>query len=293
MIKGVLMTLTLAHQIVGVDELELRARIQKASRALLKLDAVSGKSGNRGLAHGLVALWTKDDHHLRMFSSDLLNIVTMIGDISDIDSGFYVGGIADWSGIHLSMISNIAQILLSQELMKVFPSLPHGYMARDALRSAEATLWEMQQTYKNANRDFLTIITYAFSSKAKNDNVFRMEAENALWTLREVPIPRIIGSASVDLRKHAHWSLSAWPHLPWKALAGLRKMKPDLDFNYFAMGSYGYPHFETGIWSTNYLWKDSPFRVGWSSDPRSLPFSSDFLMAYWAARASGLLPAQH
>lgn len=291
MVKGVFITLALAHQVVGLHEVELRARIQRVSQALLGLSAVEKRGFNSGIAHGLVALWNQNGEGLRDFSEGVLNLESKLTDVANIDAGFYVGGIADWSGVQLTMVSNLCQILVSRELLKVFPERKNTSLIAKTLKAGEVKLWEMQKNYKKAHRDFLTIITYAFSPKAHSDTLFKYEAQEALWTLKEVPAPRKLGNAAVDLTKNPDWSLSAWPRLPWKALKGFKSLKKDLDYDFFVQGAYSYPHFETLAWQSTYLWKDAPFYLKFSAHPQVESFAADYLMVYWAARSSGLLPA--
>ncbi|MGZ3744664.1 MAG: hypothetical protein ACXWRA_12775, partial [Pseudobdellovibrionaceae bacterium] len=292
MVKGVFLTLVLAHEVVGPNEVELRTRIQKVSKALLGMNAVAERDFNTGIAHGLVALWTQDEQELESFSNSILNFKSTLADLANIDAGFYVGGIADWSGVHLSMVSNLCQNLVSQELIKVFPYNQGGSLAVKTLNFAEEKLWEMQRNYRQAHRDFLTIVTYGFSSKAQKDALFKIEAQEALWTLREVPSPRKVGTATADLTLRPQWSLSAWPRLPWKALKGFKSLKENLDYDFFAQGAYSYPFFETSAWETNYLWISGPFDIKIKSQAALEYYSADYLMLYWVARASGLLTAE-
>lgn len=288
MAKGLFITLALAHKVVDPTERTLCARIQKVSRALLTLKPI-GKGGfNGGIAHGLIALWEKDEYELVLFSNYIQGIIGRLGDITDIEDGFYLGGIADWSGVHLSAISNISLILLSQELIKVFPYQGKGYLASRTLKIGQDRLKGMEETYQPAQRDFLTIISFAFSRDTK-DTILRGRAREALWTLKEVPAPRFVGQGSVDLQKIPQWSLSAWPWLPWKALKGARKMRDQVPFSDHAQGAYSYPIFETQAWSSSYLWKEAPFSIKHASNPQVQPFSADYLMLYWLARNAGLL----
>lgn len=293
MIKGIFITLALAHSVVGSQETALRARIQQDTQTLLGLTAVTERSFNLGMAHGLVALWNQDPAELGIYLNSTLNLENELGDASKVAVGFYAGGIADWSGIHLSMISEVDQILISRELQKTFTNTALHSRTAESEKAAESTLWEMQKIYKNAHRDFLTLVTYALSPQARQNSEFLQEAREALWTLRGFPAPRSIGgNATVDLTKVASWSLSAWPVTPWKALKTVRKLKDNLDFNSYAQGAYSYPPFETQGWSSNYMWKDAPFGIQYVSQGSIQFYSSDYLMTYWASRVSGLLSEQ-
>lgn len=293
MLKGIFMTLILAHQVVGPQETALRSRIQNVTKALLNLSAVRSSGFDSGMAHGLVALWWQDGLELSVFNRSMVNGVTQLGDKTQVGVGIYAGAIADWSGIQLSMVSNLCQILAGRELEKIFKSAANNsieaYNLTQVRSSAESRLWQMQKIYAKAHRDFLTVMTYAFSPQAHADSSFQGEAREALWTLREMPAPRSFGNASIDLSKNPDWSLSAWPTVPWKGLKTLRELKPNLQFSDFAEGAYGYPLFEADAWTSTYLWKDSPFSITYSSNAQTQVFSSDYLLVYWAARTSGLI----
>lgn len=150
---------------------------------------------------------------------------------------------------------------------------------------------EIDKVYKNAHRGFLTLVAYAYSNKAHNDPEYAKKAQEALWSLKEVPAPRFVGNAGADLPKRADWSVSAWPRQPWKALKGFRKLKDDPNVLSLIQGAYSYPYFEGTAWQTTYFWKDIPFPVSLSSNKATKSFSSDYLMLYWVSRSSGLISA--
>lgn len=295
MVKGLFLTFILAHQVLSSQDTEFRPRIVSATRALLKTEPIHERSFNSGIAHGLVALWSDDAQErvdeLQTFSNSVYNLETILGDITGLTGSAYIGGVADWSGIHLSMISSFCQIMLAKELENALRGTDDQYKATAVLKNGESQLLEMQKTYVEAHRDFVTIMTYAFSDRARNDSTIKSQAKDALWTLKELPAPRFVGSGHVELTKIANWSMSAWPRVPWHALSGPRKLKDNLNFNDFAQGAYSYPIFETLAWSSNYLWKESPFEVRFHSNPARTPYSTDYLMVYWASRLSGLVSA--
>lgn len=289
MVKGVFITLALAHQVVAPDEVELIKRIQKVSKDLALQSAVADRGFNLGLAKGLDALWNKDEKSLQKFYSEIISLGTKIGDATHFGAGVYYGGVADWSGVHLTMISNLSELVIARELQTVFPADGPGKKARKIERAAENRLLDKHKIYKPAQRHFLTLMAYAFSPGARENVAFKEEAKNALWALREVPAPRSFGSAYADLTKHPHWSMSAWPRLPWKVLGGFRKLKENPNTQGLLQGAYAYPLFESSAWSSTYLWKDNPFSNRYGSNPSIQTFSSDYLLMYWASRSSGLI----
>ncbi|MBC7715223.1 MAG: hypothetical protein H7177_17895 [Rhizobacter sp.] len=58
---------------------------------------------------------------MNIYHKKLLNFESFISEFTHLDAGIYIGGIADWSGIHLTMTSIMSQLFVSQELQKVFP----------------------------------------------------------------------------------------------------------------------------------------------------------------------------
>lgn len=289
MIKGVFITLILAHQVVKEDETELLERIRRTTKALHQLKAISEKKANLGVAEGLDALWNRDEEKLLSFHDKAINIVTALGKIGDIGTGIYFGGIADWSGIHLTMTSNFSQLLLAKELQTVFTEGEANFKARRLQKSAENKLIDMYQLYKNTNRDFLMLMNWAYIPKFQKDPEIQSNVREALWSLKEIPAPRSFGNAQAELSKHTHWSLSAWPRLPWKALSGFRKLKDDFDYRNLKQGAYSYPYFEGLAWNCTYIWKHSPYEPHYSSDSSVKTFSADYLLVYWASRASNII----
>ncbi len=292
MSKGLFMTFALAHQVLTRDDAALIERLKKVSKVLVKQKPIAERGFNSALAKGLDALWNEDEDSLDFFYINTISPINFLADVTKIEAGLYYGAIADFSGIHLSMISNMSQLLIAQELRKVFPYNPLGWKAKQVEKNAQKRLYDMHVAYKNAHRDFLTLITYTYSPVAREHKEFVEEAKQAVWSLKEVPAPRFIGSGTVELPRLSHWSMSSWPRQPWKALSGFRKLKDNPNVADLVEGAYAYPLFETQAWSTTYFWKDLPFSMYYGSNKYIKPFSSDYLMLYWASRSSGIISAQ-
>ncbi|QDK43058.1 hypothetical protein DOM21_16670 [Bacteriovorax stolpii] len=289
MAKGIFLTLALAHKMVDPSEVQLIERIKKAVKSFPSATAIEERSFNFGIAKGLDALWNKDEESLLTFQKKMLNFESFISNFTHLDAGLYIEGIADWSGIHLTMSSIMSQYFVSEELIKVFPN---EYFNKKIHAKAEASLIELDEVYKNGHRRFVTLVAYTYSPKARKDKKFEARAREALWTLKEVPAPRFVGNAGADLPKRPDWSISAWPRQPWKGLTGFRKMKEDFNVAELQQGAYFYPYFEGSTWNTTYYWKDIPFPVHINSDKSTKSFSSDYLMLYWVSRSSGLITAE-
>jgi hypothetical protein len=289
MIKGVFITLALAHKVVRPEETALIERIKKNAKALASLNPVEDRDFNLALAHGIDALWNRNEDLVDEFYSKIINYKNKLLEMDDLSSGYYFGAIADWSGINLTMTSNLSQLLVARELQSVFTEKKIQAKARKLELNAEEKLSDMYRIYKNTNRDFLVIMTYAHNEKFRNDPENRTAIQEALWGLRELPAPRNIGSAHVDLKKHPEWSVSSWPRQPWKALTGFRKLIDGYDYSKLRQGVYAYPLFEGSAWDSTYVWKDRIYdpEHHWNGNMRT--FSSDYLLVYWAARSSNLI----
>jgi hypothetical protein len=293
MMKGLFITLALAHQVPLSEDPELLQRVAKVARALPQLDIAHDGGSNESVANGLAALWTKDPAALATYYKRLSSLKSLAASVFGVDAGVYYGGIADWSGVQLTMVSTLSEILLATELQKTFTGEGDRASLAKARDAAESRLLETQQVYRPAHRDFLTVMTYAYSAKARASADLKDQAKVALWTLKEVPAPRSIGAGSVELPLRSEWCMSSWPRVPWKGLTGVRKLRSDIHFSTFASGVYSYPHFETNAWGSVYLWKDSPFSLKFGAESNMKIFSSDYLLVYWAARSVGLATADN
>lgn len=292
MVKGVFITLILAHQIVNPDEVALIQRIQNAVLKLPGLSAVDDRSGgNAGVAEGIIALWHKDAKRVHKFHKKIFSFINSLGKINQVGTGLYYGGIADWSGIHLHMVSTFCQLLTATELQTVFKDEATVEKLKELQASGEKELIDMYEMYKNTRRDFLPIMIAAYIPEFKKNQKYKTEAEEAVWILKEIPAPRFFGHAVADLTKLPDWSYSAWPRQPWKAIAGFRKLRDNFDVFTLKQGAYGHPLYEGLAWKCTYMWKNSPYETRYESNPSVKIFSADYMLVYWASRMSGLITA--
>lgn len=289
MIKGVFITMILAHRVVGPEETVLTERIKKNAKALANLNPVADREFNLAIAQGIDGLWNRNEDMVHEFYGKIINFKNKLIELDDLSSGYYFGAIADWSGINLTMTSNFSQLLVAKELQKVFTDKKTVERARKLEKNAEDKLFDMSHIYRNTNRDFLSIMIWSHSEKFRNDPENKTLIQEALWGLKEMPAPRNIGSVKVDLKKHPEWSVSSWPRQPWKALSSFRKLIEGYDYSQLRQGVYAYPLFEASAWDSTYVWKDRIYEPEHSWDGRIKTFSSDYLLIYWAARSSNLL----
>ena len=289
MSKGLFIGFASAFSILKKEDAGLKKEIAEATKRMVNYAPIKERGFNLSIAYGLVALYNHDVDALQRYSQAGNNLTTALADALNVDSGFYYESIADWSGIHLSTISTMADIVLARELQDHFSLNEGDYKARAIRKNAEDRLYEMARTYKNARRDFLTIMAYAFSPEARTAS-FKQKAQEALWTLREFPAPRNIGFGEVDHTLDPNWSLSAWPLRPWKAIKGPFKLNKDrMNLQQFAQGAYSYPLYEVRAWQPAYSWIDNPFDMTATGSKDKVYFSSDYMLIYRVALQSGLI----
>ena len=162
-----------------------------------------------------------------------------------------------------------------------------GFYLKSILKRYKDILLQIDSVNRVAMGSYETITAYALTGDAS----LKLAAQNALWSLREIPAPRHIGDAIVDLKRLPDWSPSSWPIGPWGGLAGIHTLKPNLDLTKFEQSAYGYPIFETMSWQTTYFWKENPYFVKYQGSGSYQSFSADYLLVYWLARTSGLITA--
>lgn len=261
MMKGLLISFTAAHSILKPSDQELIQRIAVTAKNMLRLKHIQERDYNRGIVHGLVALYNNDLDEARAFINDVTGFKASMSDLLDIDSGFQLGGIADWSGVHLSMVSAISQVLMAEALRKKFKLSFDRFRFEQVKKAGEKRLLEMALTYRKSHLQYLDIFAYAYSRQVQENPHLSQKAMDSIFVLHEVPVQRNYPMAiEVDLEKWQDWSPSSWPRMPWKAVDGFTKIKDDISLS---------RHYQ--------------------STPGTLPFSADYLILYWVAKDSGLL----
>jgi hypothetical protein len=104
------------------------------------------------------------------------------------------------------------------------------------------------------------------------------ELEDAIWVLREMPIPKKHGLA-IDWRIHPSFCMSPFPSLPWKG----DWMDPNS--NRF-QSLVSYPLFERP--PDGFQWKSNPMAFVGGASTWEEP-GADFLFAYWFGRWAGVI----
>lgn len=256
---------------------------------------------NKSSAYGLKALATKSMDDKKIFLDSYRKEQTF-SEVLNIEGSLHVGGIADWSGVNLTMVGITTDLLIAKVMMKDF--------SKDAGWSHKSTESVYQDSMKNlmllwkdlsdSRRNLLTIAAYNFAikdgfkldnaneynddfSKEKLEKVWSDNLQDSIWGLREIPINRSRYDIVCDYSLKPDWSLSWWPKLPWKSIKEKRTIQ------YHMQGAYAYPHFEsTGIGS-NFVWKDQPFEITNGSQKTMRDPGADYLYTYWLAKMAALL----
>ncbi|RMG15671.1 MAG: hypothetical protein D6731_07915 [Planctomycetota bacterium] len=180
-----------------------------------------------------------------------------------VEGGLFYQGIADWSGTHLAVVSLIVQLRLAEH---------HG---QNLVRRANQL--GLRRAARRLGRARRTLHILAAAGLAGLPAGGPVRAEDAIWDLRELPVPRSRLTEHHLLR--ADVSLGPYPVLPWKFDWRTSRNR--------ASGLVVPPLFETFSW--NYVWKDSPFPqidafgTSWEYN------SADYLFAYWLGRATGVI----
>lgn len=302
MIKGLFHSFAWAYEILPEDDPFL-AEVSAHARRLpqLRISHEKVHPGNRFCAAGLAALGSAKDEDLLKFLAVYEGIMQPVG-LLRLDEGFYAGGMGDWSGVNLIMVSQVSEIIIAKNLARKFrQSAPWAAPFLDeCVGHLRQKLFETWATYADVRRDFMTIAADAFSSgnnKVMNfpdgttpANWGRKESwplvrEQSVWGLREFPVPDYKHSVSFNFMLKPDWCMSAWLHLPWKSLV---EPKP-LAFYY--QGVYNYPLFEGQALDTDNAWT-SAFQYAGGSSPKHRNGRIDFLHVYWMGRLSGLIDSK-
>lgn len=279
MLRGITHGFLWASQVLPKADRELWTELTEKSKRLIDLRIVNEKEQNKPAAWGLAALIAHDQASREAYDyhhSTLKKKISM-----NWDSSFYWGGTADWSGINLSMVGDINDIMIADLL---------GHTkVRDTMRERLMDSWV---TYEPAQRHLITLAAYTFAYKHgtrgsaftsdSSDARFNAALAKAPWGLRDIPFPRPNVDMTIDHSLKPEWCLSPTPRLFWKAAN-----KPEPPVEYFYQGLYSYPVYEMNAFDSNFIWKDSAF-IFKSNHVKGIELTGvDYLYAYWLARYSG------
>lgn len=263
MFKGLVVTGLAAHEALPAGH-PLRAELGHGLSQLAALSPVANKktSGNGLLAYGLAGLLTGSsadkDAYRRTARNPFFQLLGLL------DGGFFWQGISDWSGNHLGICGVWSRVRVSEHLNERVEHLA----SRLALRMAEARLRPSRPT----------LHTIAAAGRGRLSWLSRVDASDAVWSLREIPFPRSELRTGHGLR--ADFSLSPYPSLPWKFDWKTNQGR--------VQGLVVPPRFETS--PDIYGWKDNPLASpARGSGPGERDGAVDYLFAYWLARVEGVV----
>jgi hypothetical protein len=284
MLKGITHAFAWASLVIPENELEIWEQLRAKAKVLHHLTVVKEKPQNLAAAHGLNALINRDPEARKLYLESFRTFDSWVR--SWFDGGFYWRGTADWSGINLSMVGAITNILIAERLEED--------SIRDKLRDSLMNQWT---TYQYVNRPLLTMTAYNFAYKhgargssfksESSDQKFTEALKYAQWGLKEIPFPRPVLDVSIDQSLNPEWSLSPIPRLFWKAVK-----KPEPPVNYFYQGLYSYPAYEVAVFDSGMLWAESAFAYKVQTEKGLENQGIDYLYAYWMGRYSGLIKSE-
>lgn len=280
MVKGVLHGAIWAAKVVPRSETEIWDLLRQKSKQIMELRIINEKPQNKAAAVGLAAFV----HGEKALKNEYLDVLGgfKLQVRNFFDGGFYYDGSADWSGVNLSMVGDINDILVAD-------LLEEKVIARK-MKEALTNTWS---TYEPVRRHFLTVATYAFAVReGLAGNVFQERTskakflnalDQAKWGLRELPVRRPSYDIHLDHSKKTDWVMSPVPRLFWKTF---KKQQQSIEG--FYQGLYGYPAFEMQAFFSSFSWKDSAFGFQTYCPPQFEQPSADYLYMYWMGRYAGL-----
>jgi hypothetical protein len=269
MVKGIILGMIASWDVLPTDD-PLHDAISGHARRLLKLDLFDFNfddlGSNSALAY-LLAGVTDDGFFAdinvataqTMLRNPMLKQYVLSG-----GGPFYIFGISDWSGNHLTLVTALA---LQQLLAHTNASDLQTWWAQ-----APAKAWE-----KNLRGlDSPLHAALAASSSLFGANVYNEAIEQVQWGLRSFPYPK--QPYTVDHRKSAGFVMSPLPSFPWK-FDWLTNSERQQSIR-------AYPLFEQSI--DEYRWNDGPFTIAsLGLGERRVP-GVDYLFLYWLSRNSAL-----
>jgi hypothetical protein len=276
MFKGLVHGFLMAYWIFkDLDPDFLREVRPYAERVPLLKVAQSGNS-NKSVALGLKAVFSQSsgdfNHYLRVTGSTPAGILNL-----NLETTFNVVGILDFSGIHLSTVATINEILIA-EFLQWSPYL----------KAYREQLFDLWWRTKDSHRTLTSIATIGYAiphlriKKHRRDDLAR-GLDRLRWGLREVPAPKLRLSVSIDHSLNPKWTMAPYPRMPWKYWS--QESKP---IEWFYQAQVEPAHFYMDAFDEKYIWKNGgyDFRLDtWATTQNS---GVDYLYAYWMARYFGL-----
>ncbi|MBI3726483.1 hypothetical protein HY251_21375 [bacterium] len=241
----------------------LRAEIGAQARSLLESVKIS-RRGTHRIFLARVAWKTTGDAELKARYEEAIGPGSA-GErkLCSLGQGILqMQGITDWSGHHLALVDLIGLHMLGGSS----PSDDERAWREAATAGAKKAFANVE----NAREGLLAVV-----AGACGDERAKAAAKDIL---EEIPYPKPIGDAEIDLRVSKEFCMSPYPANPWK-----------LDWTTNPgreQAIEGHPHFMRG--SCDNYWNEGTLDfLGWVSEMRFAP--QDYLHAYWLARLGGVI----
>lgn len=290
MFKGIVHGFIQAWNCLPDSEALLRQELAQRMQRLPELK-IARKINNKAMAWGLKTLASGDKNDRKEFKSHFRKD-NRGEEILNIEGTVHVGGIADWSGVNLSTVSLLTELMIADALGE-----------DELVEESRENLVKLWKDMAGTKRDFLTIAAYTYAVKngydVKDANeindgykkkelevLWQQEFSTALTSLKEIPVNRSKYDTFYNYSFRPDWTLSWWPRLPWKSF----KEKQPVEYHYQGVDSY--PIFEGLGLHSNFIWKDQAFGFTGSSSKTSRVGGADFLFSYWMARNAGMISDQ-
>ena len=270
MAKGLVLGMIAGWEVLPQDD-PLRQAISSHASDLLQLDVfkptTSDAGGNSALASLLAGITNKGfladflvQSGLSLLRAPPLKLYAQSG-----GGPFYLFGISDWSGNHLTLTTTLAfQRLLSHTTATDLQAL---------WSQASAVAWETLRTLDHPLHAALAI-----GSGALDDDINKRKSaiDEVKWGLRSFPFPK--HPFTVDHRIRDDFVLSPFPSLPWK-LDWLTNAGRQQSIR-------AYPLFEQQV--AEYRWNDGHFTIGSVGLGDQRVPGADYLFLYWVSRNSNV-----
>ncbi len=263
MIRGIIMGLLFANEVLPSSETALKSEIEKSIKQLAEQSrVVKSKATHRLTAYGAAFLITGEEKYRKAYE-DLASqfdngLATQVHFPKDI------GGISDWSGNNLG---------IAQDVLRTY--IAHRMNSKDATVALHSSYldWKDIQNYRYA--------PYVFFLKGENSSLNPIDDEKfreAVFILHEFPGEKPIGAFRIDHSISEDFILSPLPSQPWKFID---KNRP-IALGYQSLVSY--PLFQSAALTSHWAWRESPFSFRADQDGSQGYSGADYLFAYWMGR---------
>lgn len=295
MVKGIFYAFAWAFELLPdgdptLEQVKMHARRLPGLQSLQQAPLLTE---NSFLADGLAALAGSRWDLVKFVANYALKVGPV--DATGVEDGYYYGGIADWSGANLNVLTGIARILIAKDIDQRLHTLG---VAHQILTNARYKLLETWSVYEGSKRDSLTVAAYTFgannnlgltgstqsSSWSKIDK-WPQSVQDSLWSLYEMPVDSSAHEVMADHNLRPDWCMSQWPDSVWQSFGSSKPM------SYFYQNKALYPWFESAALGAENVWSS-----GWALNDANLHHARagrfDYLHMYWMARVAGLISAQ-